>query len=255
MPLPLLEYAPSSQNQRVNGFEVPGDEQPRIYTTENLLSASEKDDLILAAYRQIFHEQQMLTSNRQTALESQLKTGQISVKEFIRGLATSDAFRRLNYDANNNYRFVELCVQRILGRNVYSDREKIAWSIVLATKGLQGFIDDLLSSEEYTDSFGENTVPYQRRRILPQRPQGELPFERMARYGTDYRDKLPAPNLRALGITVFTGSQMSANRWAWQNNPPKALAQVGGAIAYTGGALVTLGLLAVFLSFLGLIHL
>ncbi|MBD2357127.1 phycobilisome rod-core linker polypeptide [Tolypothrix sp. FACHB-123] len=191
MSIPLLEYAPSSQNQRVASFEIPGDEQPRIYTTDNLLSATEMDVLILAAYRQIFHEQQMLSCNRQIFLESQLKAGQITVKEFIRGLVLSDSFRRLNYDANNNYRFVELCVQRILGRRIYSDREKLAWSIVLATKGLVGFVQELVNSDEYLDNFGDNTVPYQRRRVLPQRSQGELPFERMARYGTDYRDKLP----------------------------------------------------------------
>lgn len=197
MPLSLLEYAPSAQNQRVAGFEVPGDDQPRVYTTENLLSASEMDALIGAAYRQIFHEQQMLSNHRQILLESQLKARQITVKEFVRGLLTSDPFRRLNYDANNNYRFVELCIQRVLGRPVYNDREKIAWSIVLATKGLQGFVSDLLNSEEYRSSFGDNTVPYQRRRVLPQRVQGDLPFERMARYGTDYRDKLPRPSLWA----------------------------------------------------------
>ncbi|MDY6897304.1 MAG: phycobilisome rod-core linker polypeptide, partial [Cyanobacteriota bacterium] len=66
--------------------------------------------------------------------------------------------------------------------------------IVLANKGLQGFVDDLLNTQEYLDSFGEYTVPYQRRRILPQRSRGELPFARMARYGTDYRDKLPTPS-------------------------------------------------------------
>lgn len=190
MSIPLLEYAPSSQNQRVISFEIPGDEQPRVYTTENLLSATEIDGLIFAAYRQIFHEQQMLSSNRQTFLESQLRARQITVKEFIRGLVLSDSFRRLNYDANNNYRFVELCVQRVLGRTIYNEREKLAWSIVLATKGLSGFINDLLNSQEYNNNFGDNTVPYQRRRILPQRNQGELPFERMARYGTDYRDKV-----------------------------------------------------------------
>jgi phycobilisome rod-core linker protein len=191
MTIALLEYAPSSQNQRVAGFEIPGDEQPRIYTTENLRSVGEMEMLIVAAYRQIFHEQQMLASNRQVTLESQLKAGKITVKEFIQGLLLSDAFRRFNYDVNNNYRFVELCVQRVLGRKVYSDREKIAWSIVLATEGLQGFITNLLNSEEYASNFGDATVPYQRRRILPHRVQGDLPFERMARYGTDYRDKLP----------------------------------------------------------------
>lgn len=195
MSIPLLEYAPSSQNQRVQGFEISGDEQPRLYTTDHVLSGHEFDDLIAAAYRQIFHEQQMLSSHRQLALESQLKTGQITVRAFIQGLATSDAFRRLNYEVNNNYRFVELCIQRILGRRVYSDREKIAWSIVLATKGVYGFIHDLVNSEEYTAAFGNNTVPYQRRRVLPQHASGELPFERMARYGEAYRDRLPQPSV------------------------------------------------------------
>lgn len=191
MSIPRLEYAPLSQNHRVEGFEIPGDEQPRIYTTDNLLAASEMDMLIMAAYRQVFNEQQMLDSYRQRFLESQLRAGQIMVRDFIRGLVLSDSFRRLTYNSNNNYRFVEICIQRILGRNVYSDREKFSWSIVLATKGLQGLIDDLLNTEEYLSNFGYDTVPYQRRRILPQRAQGELPFARMARYGEDYRDKLP----------------------------------------------------------------
>ncbi|NEQ42776.1 MAG: phycobilisome rod-core linker polypeptide CpcG [Leptolyngbya sp. SIOISBB] len=198
MTINLLEYAPSSQNQRVSGFEVPGDEQSRIFTTDNLLSESEFDGLIMAAYRQIYNEQQMLKSNRQPFLESQLKAGQITAKEFIRGLVLSDSFRRFVYESNNNYRFVEICVQRVLGRNVYSDREKLAWSIILGQEGLNAFVDALLDSEEYLENFGETTVPYQRRRILPQRAAGEISFAHMARYGTDYRDQLPEPNLQAL---------------------------------------------------------
>ncbi len=194
MPLSLLDYVPTSQNSRVPGFEIPGDEQPRVYSTEQLLVASEIDNLIEAAYLQIFHEQQMLSFCRQTSLESQLRMGQITVKDFIRGLATSDAFHRLNYEVNNNYRFTELCVQRILGRPVYNDREKLSWSIVLATQGLKGFISELLESDEYNTAFGEDTVPYQRRRVLPQRTDGELTFAHSARYNTDYRDKLPLPS-------------------------------------------------------------
>ncbi|BAY32745.1 phycobilisome linker polypeptide CpcG2 [Nostoc carneum NIES-2107] len=207
MSIPLLEYAPSSQNQRVVSFEIPGDEQPRIYTTENLPSPTEMDVLISAAYRQIFHEQQMLSSNRQVALESQLRTGMITVREFIRGLVLSDSFRRLNYDVNNNYRFVEICVQRVLGRRIYSDREKFAWSTVLATKGIVALITELLNSEEYLNNFGDDTVPYQRRRILPQRSRGELPFERMARYDTDYRDKLPRRGYIPMNLQTFLRSR------------------------------------------------
>lgn len=197
MSLPLLTYSPSSQNQRVPGYEIPSEERPRTYSSEFLYSPKEINELIWAAYYQVFHEQQMLTSNRQLFLESQLASGQITVKDFIRGLALSDPFRRLNYNSNNNYRFVEICFQRLLGRQVYDEREKLAWSIVLATKGLKGFIDELLDGEEYMTNFGYCTVPYQRRRILPQRSQGELPFARMARYGKDYRDKLPKSSLAA----------------------------------------------------------
>lgn len=215
MAIPLLEYSPSSQNQRVSGFEIPGDEQPRLYTTD-YLPTSHIDDLISAAYRQVFHEQQMLASTRQPALESQLRSKQITVRDFIHGLVTSDAFRRLNYECNNNYRFVELCIQRLLGRDVYNEREKLAWSIVLATKGLHGFVKELLHSEEYLNNFGDDVVPYQRRRILPQRTQGDRPFTRMARYGEAYRDQLPQPSLKY--AERFGQFEMFAQfeRFTWQ---------------------------------------
>jgi phycobilisome rod-core linker protein len=252
MSIPVLTYPSSSQNQRVAGFEIPGDEHPRLYSTDNLLSGSELDNLIAAAYRQIFNEQQMTQSSRQVALESQLRAGHITVKEFIRGLATSDVFRTRNYDTNNNYRLAQMCVQRILGRDVYDNREKLAWSIVLATKGLRGFVNTLLNSEEYVTNFGDNTVPYQRRRILPQRTQGNLPFARMARYDEYYRANLPQPSLRGgFGIS----STMSPVRWDWQKQTPSAARGVGTAIAYAGGAALALLVLSTFLSFVGVIHL
>ncbi len=195
MTISLLSYPLSSQNQRVASFEVAGDEQPRIYTTDNLPKNSELDQIIHAAYRQIFNEQQMLISHRQTALESQLRSRQITIRDFMCGLVLSDSFRRLNYESNSNYRFVEICIQRLLGRTVYDNREKLAWSTVLATQGLSEFVNMLLSSEEYLNTFGDNTVPYQRRRILPQQTQGELPFARMARY-----DAFHLNALRKIGL-------------------------------------------------------
>ena len=203
MSISLLEYSLSSQNQRVKGFEVPGDEQPRQFTLDNLPAGTEMDEIIWAAYRQIFNEQQIIVAHRQKALESQLRNGQIMVQEFIRGLLLSESFRRLNYETNNNYRFVELCIQRVLGRPVYNNGEKLSWSIVLATKGLKGFVDALLASEEYLAHFGMNTVPFQRRRILPQRTEGELPFARMARYDSYHLDGLyKTGQLRKLSQSV-----------------------------------------------------
>ena len=194
MAIPLLNYAPKTQNARVEGYVVPGDDQPIIFSTENVLSPGDMDVLIEAAYRQIFFH--AFKQERERFLESQLRDGQITVRDFIRGLLLSNTFVTSFYEKNSNYRYVEQCVQRVLGRDVYSEDEKIAWSIVVATKGYGGFIDDLLDSDEYLDNFGYDTVPYQRRRNLPGRDQGELPFNiKSPRYDSYYRGILGFPQI------------------------------------------------------------
>jgi phycobilisome rod-core linker protein len=193
MPIPLLEYAPSSQNSRVTGYEVPGDTQARIFSTDNLLSPGQIGDLIEAAYRQIFFH--AFASDREKFLESQLRSGQITVRDFIRGLCLSNTFTNSFYNLNSNYRVVEHCVQKLLGRDVYNESEKIAWSIVIATKGRAGFINELLNSDEYLENFGDNTVPFHRRRVLPS-GVSELPFNiQSPRYDEYYRGKLGFPKI------------------------------------------------------------
>lgn len=251
MTLPLLPFAPSSQNHRVEGFEIPGDEIPTRYTLTATTSAADTEQVIWAAYRQIFNEQQIIEHNRLKTLESQLKFGQITVKDFIRNLALSDSFRQYTYDANNNYRFVRLCLQRLLGREPYSDRETYAWSTVLATRGLRSFVDALLDSEEYANHFGDDTVPYQRRRILPQRSEGQLPIARTPRYEADYRDRLIAQ-----GYFRDTVPGYPAYRWEWQKPPyPLAVRRVGQAVTILGAALLAIGAIAVFLAALDLMKL
>lgn len=245
MSLALLEYPQKSQNQRVEGFEVPGDEQPRLFTTDNTLVKSELDQLIQAAYRQIFNEQQMLAHHKQPVLESQLSAHQITVRDFIKGLLLSDSFRRLVYECNNNYRFVEICFQRVLGRQPYNEREKLAWSIVLATEGLRGFVDALVNSDEYLENFGDNVVPFQRRRILPQRAKGEVTFAHTARYGSDFRDKLPQPSPGRGG--VGGASNLNYLRWDWQKNPPATLEKVWINLFYGGMVGIVLLFLAMLL--------
>lgn len=179
---------------RVAGYEVGTDEKSVIFTTDNILSSSDMDNLIEAAYRQIFFH--AFKWDREKILESQLRNNQITVRDFIRGLLLSKTFRNSFYEKNSNYRFVEHCVQKILGRDVYSEREKIAWSIVIATKGYQGLIDDLLNSDEYLNNFGYDTVPYQRRRNLPGRETGELPFNiKSPRYDAYHRRQLGFPQI------------------------------------------------------------
>nr|YP_009346896.1 phycobilisome rod-core linker polypeptide [Gracilaria firma]YP_009497925.1 CpcG [Gracilaria changii]APR74431.1 phycobilisome rod-core linker polypeptide [Gracilaria firma]ART65189.1 CpcG [Gracilaria changii] len=197
MSIPLLNYSLSTQNQRVDGFEyLPGEEQPKIYTTDDVPTAIEMDEIIWAAYRQIFSEHQILVRTAQPFLESQLRFNQIKVKDFIKGLLLSESFRALNYNFNNNYRFVEMCIQRVLGRDVYNQREKLAFSIIIASKGLKAFFNTLLESDEYIENFADNTVPYQRRRVIAQRSKGEVPFNlKTPRMGKDFLLKQGMPQL------------------------------------------------------------
>ncbi|NJM98283.1 MAG: phycobilisome rod-core linker polypeptide CpcG [Phormidesmis sp. RL_2_1] len=191
MTIPLLAYSPSCPNQRVDALGAQDDETI-IYSSDDQFSPTEMGELIEAAYRQIFFH--AFRWDREIMLESQLRNRQITVRDFVRGLLLSNTFIDSFYDKNSNFRFVEHCIEKVLGRRAYSEQEKIAWSAIVMTKGVKGFVDALLNSDEYLQNFGDNTVPYHRRRILPSRTVGEIPFNITSpRYGAYYRDQLGFP--------------------------------------------------------------
>lgn len=165
MSIPLLEITPKTENHRVEGYEVPNDDDFQYYRLTPLSSDFELKETIWAGYRQIFSEHLILEKYRQPNLESQLKNRAISVREFIRGLGKTEVYRTQVADTNDNYRLVDITFKRFLGRASYGRDEQIAWSIVIATKGLDGFIDAVVDSEEYRQNFGDDIVPYQRRRF------------------------------------------------------------------------------------------
>ena len=62
---------------------------------------------------------------------------------------------------------------------------------MIGEKGFTAFVDTMLDSPEYMESFGYDLVPQQRSRVLPGRPLGEIPiYQQFPRYGTDWRDAL-----------------------------------------------------------------
>ncbi|MEA5549869.1 phycobilisome rod-core linker polypeptide [Anabaena cylindrica UHCC 0172] len=201
MSIPLLEYSPSSQNQRVDGYEVANEDTPTIYRLNTATSDADIDAIIWAGYRQIFSEHLILESYRQSFLESQLRNRAINVRDFIRGLGKSDVYRTQVADTNSNYRLVDITLKRFLGRAAYNKDEEIAWSIVIATKGLHGFIDALLDSSEYLENFGDDIVPFQRRRY------GSRPFNLVnPRYNEYWRD---TQNIRGLAGRSFYSTRTS----------------------------------------------
>ena len=197
--IPLLQYAPITQNARVAALRVASDEVPRSYSMDIAMDAENLKTVIESAYRQIYFH--AFETDRDVNLESQLRDGQITVRDFVRGLCLSDTFKRSFYGMNSNYKVVRHLVERLLGRKTGGKSEEIAWSILIATKGVTGMVDALLDSEEYLDAFGYDTVPYQRNRVLPGRDLGDTPFNiTTPRYDEYYRGILGFPKF------VYTNS-------------------------------------------------
>jgi len=224
MALPLLETRPVTNNARVETFLVGSEQSPRQLMGLTPAQDPMALDLVIEqAYRQIFFH--AFKVDRDSVLESRLRSGQITVRDFIRGLLLSDKFRNDFYRCNSNYRVVEQVVGRVLGRPVHGQAERIAWSIVIAEQGLEAFVDALLESPEYLEAFGTDRVPFQRGRLLPGRPVGERPFNQQApRYDAYWRE-VSARRAPAGGLgsgARFSGALVSP---AWANGQPPQFAQ------------------------------
>ena len=232
--IPLLEYAPITQNSLRSGvpnLRVGSDEGSRAYSLEIADDRDNFDTVVEAGYRQIFFH--AFKTDRDVNLESQLKDGQITVRDFIRGLLLSERFQQGYYQCNTNYRMVDQVVGRVLGRPVHGGAERRAWSIVIGEKGFTAFVDALLDSSEYMDSFGYDLVPQQRSRVLPGRALGEMPiYQHFPRYGADWRDALQS---RA-PIDQAAQMQHLKTSAAWVNGQPPAFAlRIWLGLALVGG--------------------
>jgi phycobilisome core-membrane linker protein len=134
------------------------------------LSVDEKNMVVKACYRQVFERDICKGYGLSLSdLESQVKNGQLSVKEFIRFLGKSDIYRKQFLEPFVNSRVLELAFRHFLGRGPSSLIEFRKFFSVLSERGLTGLVDDLINSNEYADYFGEETVPYLR--CLGEEPQ------------------------------------------------------------------------------------
>lgn len=239
MSLPLLATRPVSQNARVRSFAIGGDETPRQAPQASGRNGASVDELIEHAYRQIFFH--AFKVDRDPVLESRLRNGQITVRDFVRGLLLSGKFRNDFYRCNSNYRMVDQIVGRVLGRPVHGEQERIALSILIAQKGLAGLVDHLLDSQEYMQAFGLDAVPFQRSRVLAGRSQGTIPFNQQApRYGSYWREATARRTPGGAGRAWTPGSSLSLPRPAWLADAPSPLARsIWQGLVTAGGFALT----------------
>lgn len=164
---------PSNKLRQRPSGDVQGLELPQIYfnaaerrpkfAMKPGLSAKEKNEIIKAAYRQVFERDITRAYSLSISdLESKVKNGQISMKEFIRRLGKSPLYRRQFFEPFINSRALELAFRHFLGRGPSSREETQRYFDIVSRGGLAALVDALVDSQEYSDYFGEETVPYLR---------------------------------------------------------------------------------------------
>lgn len=171
----ITEYQTESPTGYVRqgvSLEQQGLKLPETYKLTNVrpkfvikpgMAPTEQQEAIQAAYRQVFERDVTRAYGIQLKdLESQVKGGQISVREFIRRLGKSRLYRQEFYAPFTISRVIELAVRHFLGRGLHSIEEFQTYFDVITPGGLAALIDVLVDSQEYSNYFGEEMVPYLR---------------------------------------------------------------------------------------------
>ncbi|MCS7030760.1 MAG: phycobilisome linker polypeptide [Gloeomargarita sp. SKYG116] len=191
-------------------------------------SPADTDFIIRAAYRQILGNDYLMSSERLTYAESQLRNGNITVREFVRALAKSELYKQKFFYPNSNNRFIELNYKHLLGRAPY-DQSEIAYHLDLYHKqGYDAEIDSYIDSPEYAANFGENAVPTYRG-FWTQPGQKVVGFTRMFRlyrgYANSDRAQLehanPRLNWELAQNKASTVVAPSGVNDAWAYRPPQ----------------------------------
>jgi phycoerythrin-associated linker protein len=125
-------------------------------------TAEDADVVIRAVYRQVMGNAHVMESERSIVAESQLKQGNLTVREFVRRLAKSEFYRSRCFESCDRYRLIELNYKHLLGRAPDNFDEMRYHSTVLDRGGFEADIDTYLDSDEYQTAFGEAIVPYYR---------------------------------------------------------------------------------------------
>lgn len=134
--------------------------------------------VIRAAYRQVLGNDYIMAGERLISAESLLRRGEITVKEFVRTLAQSELYKNKFFYSTQNTRFIELNYKHLLGRAPYNQAE-ISYHVDLYVKeGYEAEINSYIDSPEYSESFGDQIVPYYRG-FQTQRSQSVVGFSRI----------------------------------------------------------------------------
>ena len=193
----------------------------------NSADPTTRADRLKAVYRQLFKENRDLDFFHNFALDSAYLKGNLTTRQLVMSLLSSEMYQDYILSVNSNYHFVALCFERVLGRPA-TDAEVRGWSSLLATEGLNHFAKQLVDSDEYLAAFGEDDVPTRRSQKLSPSLQGIPALPESAS-----RKRYDGPG-RTNPKLLWYGSSQSLLPWEG-GQPPKLVRQVATVLAIAGG--------------------
>lgn len=171
----LIHRGPATNNQTGNPAargEFPSSLGPKVFRLNNELPGSSNgasvkygesstQAVIRAAYRQVFGRD-VYEGQRLSVAEIKLENGEITLREFIKALAKSELFLKTYWTPFYVCKAIEYIHRRLLGRPTYGRKEINAYFDLASKRGFYAVVDAMIDSREYTEAFGEDTVPYER---------------------------------------------------------------------------------------------
>ena len=114
------------------------------------------------SYRQVYGNLPPTENERCTSLEARLMNGEITVRDFVNGLAKSPFYKKNYFHSVAPQRGIELNFKHLLGRAPLNQAEIQASIKLQAEQGFDALIDSLTDGAEYAEVFGTDIVPYVR---------------------------------------------------------------------------------------------
>ncbi|MEM9273038.1 MAG: phycobilisome linker polypeptide [Cyanobacteria bacterium P01_F01_bin.143] len=177
-------------------------------------SQEEAKVAIAAVYRQLLGNEHLMKAERITSAESLLCDRKISLREFVRAVAKSELYKSKFFYNNYHPRTIELNFKHILGRAPYDESEIIEHLDIYQNQGFEADIDSYIDSAEYSESFGDNIVPYYRG-FSTQKGQKTVGFTRMFQLYQGYANSDRAQGKTSARLTY----DLARNTATPVNNP------------------------------------
>jgi phycobilisome core-membrane linker protein len=144
-------------------------ESARIFRMNASISQAEATLAIEALYIQVMDlsNGEIHQEFRRPDLESKVRNGAISMRDFVSALASSEAYISRFYTPYPNTKAIEFLFRHLLGRAPANQAEISDYNRIMAERGFVAAVTTMVDSAEYTRYFGIDVVPYHRAPSLP----------------------------------------------------------------------------------------